>query len=231
MSLAAKALEEPLGPFGADSVVSTSGDPAPEADGEASISREESEKAQRIGLRGGPSSPEATAWIAALLDGVVLPAGKIADRPSSHRAALKALGALMADLLDLQRGRKRGGPAVCGSRGMARRDYPAEELGFGYNIFTSVLQALADGGYVTVVQGLPYWHTFTNERTGAGVISTKGRVTRFQLTRRAVEAAESFGVGLADWERHWGQKAPTAVRVASERLHRQHLPRAGTEQL
>lgn len=178
------------------------------------ISLEDRYSANFMSLRRGPISKEAKAWVQALLDTIVLPAGKISDKPSSHEKALVAIGALMADLMDCQGGRKDGGPPLCGSRGMSRRHYPAAILGFGYDIFVQVVAALKDAGLLVTAIGQPRWTTWSNPQ-GQDVTSTKGLVTRFRLTEAAVEGAEVYGVPVRDWEAHWGQSGATAVPAAS----------------
>lgn len=178
------------------------------------ISLEDRYSANFMSLRRGPISTEAKAWVQALLDTIVLPAGKISDKPSSHEKALVAIGALMADLMDCQGGRKDGGPPLCGSRGMSRRHYPAAILGFGFDIFVQVVAALKDAGLLVTAIGQPRWTTWSNPQ-GQDVTSTKGLVTRFRLTEAAVEGAEVHGVPVRDWEAHWGQSGATAVPAAS----------------
>lgn len=177
------------------------------------ITFEDSEAAVFLALRAQPVSDAARDWVRHLLDALVLPSGKIVDKPSSHFKAFKAIGALMADLLDLQNGRKDGGPALCGSRGMSPKHYPSKDLGFGYDIFVPVVEALKDAGFLIVADGKPRWSTWAGS-DGADVISTKGRVTRFRLTRKAVESATALGVIEGDWESHWRQTATSGAPVA-----------------
>ncbi|OWK31781.1 hypothetical protein SPMU_00990 [Sphingomonas mucosissima] len=121
----------------------------------------------------------------------------------------------MADLLDLQGGRKEGGLPLCGSHGMSPRDFPSQALGFGYDIFCPVVEALSAAGFLTMAQGKPRWSTWTGQG-GADVISTRGRVTRFRLTCRALESAEAHGIAVADWQRHWGRTEPSVPLVPAK---------------
>lgn len=177
------------------------------------ISLEDRYSAVFMSLRRGPISTQAKAWVHALFDTIVLPAGKISDKPSSHEKARVAIGALMADLMDCQGGRKDGGPPLCGSRGMSRRHYPAAILGFGFDIFVQVVAALKDAGLLVTAIGQPRWTTWSNPQ-GQDVTSTKGLVTRFRLTEAAVESAEAHGIPVRDWGAHWGQSGANAIPAA-----------------
>lgn len=177
------------------------------------ISFDESEAAVFLALRAQPVSDAARGWVRHLFDTLLLPTGKIVDKPSSHLKALTAIGALTADLLDLQGGRKDGGPALCGSHGMSPKHFPSKVLGFGYDVFLPVVAALRDAGFLIVAEGKPRWSTWAGA-DGADVISTKGRVTRFRLTRKAVDSATAHGVTGGDWESHWRQKATSGAPVA-----------------
>lgn len=129
-------------------------------------------------LLGGPKSPAAEAAVEALFQEVVRPRmeGK-QQRPSSLKKAWDALGALLSDLCRYRLHMRDG------KHGVAPKDFPAAELGFGRTAFMLVKDALSDAGLIRLKNG---WN-FTGEGFDGAIARYGGSVTIFRLASSLVE--------------------------------------------
>lgn len=121
-------------------------------------------------------------------------------RPSSVRKYQMVLGALLADLIKLDR------KGLCGAHGMAKSDFP-KGRGFGHSVFVTVKDALIRNDLLQQYEGTQQFNNFENLYTGAPVtISSSGWVSRFRLSERALEAmAEVLGPD-GEWNKHWQRR-------------------------
>lgn len=168
------------------------------------------EDARPIALMGGPTSPEATALVDHVLEHHVLPA-RLASLPADKRKTLgpsgllkrrKVVGALLADLLDLQADTRPGRTASVGMHGTSPNDFSVETLGFARSVFMEVSRSMASAGLLRVTKGAPRWQKAFDTYVVRG-----GELTTYRLTDRAVELAEERGVPVGDWPTHWRLKA------------------------
>lgn len=120
----AEGLPKPLGRLdgvGAHRLPETPG----AASGELSKPRpREREEALPMTLTGGPVSAQAKALVETLLVDVIIPSMETAPRPSSVPKLNRALGALLSELFDLQRGHPKKGHILAGAHGMSPGHYP-----------------------------------------------------------------------------------------------------------
>jgi len=162
--------------------------------------------ARLIPLLGGPRSVEAETFVSHLIQERVLP-GLLASMSEGHRKApratsiekmRRATGALLADLFDLWAEGEHGKAVPAGLHGASRGDFSVERLGFGYDIFVAVRDALAGAGLLQVTAGAPRWAPVFDRFTVRG-----GDATTYRLTQEAVDLASSFQVPASAWGTHW----------------------------
>lgn len=174
------------------------------------------EEARPIALLGGPKSLEASAVVDHILVGHILPAppaplrdGKpTAPRPSSHNKMRKAVGALLADLLDLQAEAMPEGQPRAGMHGVSPKDFCFKTLGFGRSIFMNVTAHMESAGLLKVTKGAPRWHPAFGTFIVRG-----GDLTTYRLTSQALALVEDRGVHLADWGTHWRLKGDQSAPI------------------
>lgn len=148
-------------------------------------------------LLGSSKSPAADAFIDGLFDRLIRPrllGGQM--RPTSLEKARRALAALMADLC---RYRPQGRD---GKHGMAPKDFPAQELGFGRTAFLLVSEALVKADAMRFKKG---WN-FTSEGFGGGPVRHGGSVAMFRLAPCMVERLGAL-CGT-DAGKHWAHGRP-----------------------
>jgi hypothetical protein len=172
-------------------------------------------EAYPIALLGSPVSAEAGALVDQLMHQAVLKVADGQQRPTSIEKARRALGALMADLFDLQRGHADDPRPRLAAHGMSPKDIPAKTLGFGHAIFTEVLTALQHAGLLSVTIGQPRWR-----KAFGKVHNFNGQTTTFQATPALIDLATSHGVEVADWPAHWRSTdgRPAATKPTEPRL-------------
>lgn len=190
------------------------------------LSDVERRDAGKMSLRNGPRSSEARQLVQSFMNNAVLPAWPIgsARRPTSIAASERALGALLADLLELEAAGR------AGAYGASPKDFTI--LPFGRDIFIRVRDALEAAGHLTVHKGRQQLHRFTNRLTGqpGPVLTGGGEVSRYRLTAAALELVDGAGVDLADWASHWRRRATVkagklskapllVVRAQAERVY------------
>ena len=161
---------------------------------------QDEKRALLMPLLGGPKSPAAEALVDALLVEVVRPrmAGQ-QHRPSSLNKARNALGALVGDLCRYRAHTRDG------KHGVASKDFPSAELGFGRTAFMLVKEALGDAG---LLKFKPGWN-FTSESFDGGLVRHGGSVTTFRLALPFVERlGELCG---PDASKHWSHGRPKVL--------------------
>jgi len=174
------------------------------------------EDARPIALLGGPKSAQASALVDYILADHILPArlaslpqGKrTVPRPSSHTRMHKAVGALLADLLDLNAEARPDIQPRAGMHGTSPKDFSSGALGFGRSIFMEVVDQMSALGLLKVTRGTPRWLKAFDAFVVRG-----GTLTTYRLTPKALALVEARGVNLADLATHWRLKddrpAPT----------------------
>jgi hypothetical protein len=173
------------------------------------MSPDDYKQAEALSLRCSALSAEARAFTDGLL--MALPW----DKPAYHKASIgkrrKALQALVADLMRLE---ARG---LAGYHGMSPKDFPSAILGFGYDVFTALKDAMVSAGLLVFEPGRPHWISFRSLETGGAgdVAQSSGWAGRFRLTAKAVEEAEAAGVVLNGWADHWSPPAPLQLAAAT----------------
>ncbi len=155
-------------------------------------------EAYPIALLGSPVSAEAGAFVNHLLHCVVLKDEGGQQRPTSIEKAKRALGALMADLFDLQRGRADDPRPRLAAHGMSPKDFLAKKLGFGQPTFTKIVRSLENVGLLSVTIGQPRWRIVFGK-----VRNINGQTTTFQATPALIDLATAHGVEVEDWSAHW----------------------------
>lgn len=158
------------------------------------------EDACSITLTGRAKSLEAQRLVEALVYEVVLPHRSTLGHSKRAGAATLtklqfATEALLTDLTNLRRSTGISAAPLAGAHGMSRDDFPSKRLGFGYDIFRLVVAALENQSLLTREVGFPRWEAAHSEKVGVA--------TCFSLTDRMIELAESHGVRLIEWGRHW----------------------------
>ncbi|MFC3214194.1 hypothetical protein [Novosphingobium panipatense] len=168
-------------------------------------------EAYPIALLGGPVSPAAVALVERLVENIFASE----KRPTSVQKGRQAIGALMADLLDLHRGHSDDRHPWPGAHGMSPKDFPSKTLGFGHGIFLNVITKLEAAGLLTITVGQPRFRKAFGQ-----VHNFNGQVTTFQLTPALVSLAASFGVELNAWKEHWAGAfgSPVAAPADEDRL-------------
>ena len=191
-------------------------DPHPEAPTERDMTTttvntkpRQREAARPIALMGGPRSPEATALVDHFLQHHVLPA-RLASLPSDKHTSLgpsglqkrrKVVGALLADLLDLQADTRPDRTTPAGMHGTSPKDFSVETLGFARLVLLEVSRSMESAGLLRVVKGAPRWQKAFDTYVVRG-----GELTTYRLTDRAVGLAEERGVPVGEWSKHWRLK-------------------------
>lgn len=159
-----------------------------------------------MGLQGGPISTAAKAFVEEL-------ASLIASngRQTTRQKVVAAMGALMADLFDLHRGRDSDPTPIPGGHGMSPSDFSSGKFGFGHSIFKRVTDALRTHGYLELTLGKPKW------RNDFGTWhSWNGQITTFVLTGRAIAEASKRGVDVDKWTDHWTESTAPSSAAAPE---------------
>ena len=159
-----------------------------------------------MALLGGPLSAEATDFVDALMAEVVEPAITTQKRASSQRKRRVAVGALLADLFDLQRNLGDGKPPRVGAHGMSAGSFRQDELGFAYDTFSAALGTLEAAGLVERITGQARWQVHFGKVMNVGGVQTKFRPTRSLIAR-----AEASSVQVDAWQDHWCRVRPGAV--------------------
>ncbi|WP_446690391.1 hypothetical protein [Sphingomonas sp. XXL09] len=122
-------------------------------------------------------------------------------RPASVAKHRVALGALFAGLLRLEAKDRAAG------HGMAPRDFPGAQLGFGRDIFLQQTEALIAAGLLAHTPGWQRLHNFTNYTTGAAETQSGGGMrARFRLTAIGLDRVARAGVELQAWADHWAPR-------------------------
>jgi hypothetical protein len=172
-------------------------------------------EAYPIALLGSPVSAEARALVDYLMSHVVLKSEGDQQRPTSIKKTGRALGALLADLFDLQRGHADDPRPLRAAHGMSPKDFPARTLGFSRPIFATVLHLLRNAGLLSVTIGQPRWR-----KAFGKVHNFNGQTTTFQATPALIDLATSHGVEVADWPAHWRSTdgRPAAANPTEPRL-------------
>ncbi|TCU61271.1 hypothetical protein EDF58_101585 [Novosphingobium sp. PhB57] len=180
------------------------------------FSTEDYAKAAPMTLRCDANSVEAIGFIEGLLDTLSFPDPKKLLKPSTVERRRRALRALMADLMQL------APQGLAGYHGMAPKNFPAKLLGFGYDVFLPVKDALVAAGLLDFAPGRQRLHSFDNRDTGkqGSVVQQGGYQARFRLTKLALEQAQGAGVDLKAWADHWNlpetlQETGTLLQPAS----------------
>lgn len=183
--------------------------------GQPAATARQREEAVPIALLGGPVSAAAHDFVEHVLMDFVLPAQVKPPRPSSVPKLRQALGALLADLFDLQRGKSGDGRIWSGAHGMSPKDFPSKHLGFGRDIFLSLADTLLSAKLMIKTDGWPNWQVSFGRP-----VNIRGAVTRFRLTPAMVERAASFGVHVDAWKEHWRSTdgRPVATRADEPRI-------------
>lgn len=171
-------------------------------------------KPQAILLLGGPRSPAANALIDHLLELYIIPA-RLASLPEDARKPLRptsaaklrtALGALMADLMELHSNVGATERAPAGLHGLSPGDFGAKTLGFGRDIFLAVTAHMKSACLLEETTGKPRWlQAFGNHWVQGGTL------TAYRLAPEALRIAEEYGVTVAKWSEHWrlvGEQRP-----------------------
>lgn len=175
------------------------------------------ERAFPLILLGAPRSPQAIAFVNLLLEHHILPARSAAraegvsraERPSSVAKLTRATGALMADLFDLQSHGSDGRQVPAGLHGASRGSFNQERLGFAYDIFISVRDALRSAGLLLVSTGKPHWHPAFDKFVVRG-----GDATTYRLTDTAISLAASFGISSDDFGAHWRRTGDQPITIS-----------------
>jgi hypothetical protein len=172
-------------------------------------------KAYPIALLGSPVSADAVTLVDYLMDHVVLVGPGGDRRPTSVQRTRRALGALLADLFDLQRGHADDPRPRLAAHGMSPKDFPAKKLGFGRDIFAGLMSSLKAVGLLSVAIGQPRLR-----KAFGKVHNFNGQVTTFQVTPDLIDLATSIGVEVADWKDHWRSTdgKPVAPRPNAPRV-------------
>ncbi|MBN8839031.1 MAG: hypothetical protein J0I25_02370 [Sphingomonadales bacterium] len=110
----------------------------------------------------------------------------------------------MADLLRLE---ARG---VVGYHGTSPKAFPSRVLGFGYDVFQPMKDAMVTAGFLAFAPGRQRLVSFTNVATGAKgpVVQSGGYQARFKLTAKALEEVKAAGISLDAWKDHWSPPEP-----------------------
>jgi len=182
-----------------------------------------------IALQGGPKSSEAIALVEHLLQHVVLGHREGTDHkkaagPATIGKLRRAVGALVADLLNLARLASNSRPAPSGAHGLSPSDFPASLLGFGRDIFRLVIGSFEANGFLDMAVGKPRWGVAFGEVHNLG-----GSATAFALTPRFLEVARDLGVTPDAWRGQWrlserlpappiGQAQLICLRARKERV-------------
>lgn len=168
------------------------------------FSYEEWVKAEPMNLRCGAGSVEAIGLVERLLNELVFPEPLKLLKPSTSEKRRTALRALVADLLKLE---ARG---VVGYHGTSPKDFPSKLLGFGYDVFMPLKDAMIAAGFLDFAPGRQRLGSFTNLATGAKgpVVQSGGYQARFKLTAKALEEVEAAGISLDAWKDHWSPPEP-----------------------
>ena len=165
-----------------------------------------------LNLRSEPRSEQARNLVEGIIEDVILPAWPRdkQQRPASVAKHRVALGALLGGLLRLEADDRAGG------HGMAPRDFPEAQLGFGRSIFLQQRDALVAAGLLAFVPGWQRLHNFTNNETGDPVTRSGGGMrARFRLTASGLKRVELAGVALGAWAEHWSPRRAPVDSTAS----------------
>lgn len=167
-----------------------------------------------MALLGGPVSVAATRFVDRLLAEVVEPAITTQKRASSQHKRRIAVGALLSDLFDIQRGLGDGKQPRVGAHGMSAGSFRQEELGFAYDTFKASLGTLEAAGLVERVAGQARWQVHFGKVMNIGGVQTK-----FRPTANLIARAEASGVHVDAWHDHWCRVRPgTAAPQSSSPL-------------
>jgi len=150
-------------------------------------------------LRNEPKSDEAKALVDTILAGLPLEPA----RPTTVARRRVALGALLADLLRLAE------EGQVGCHGMNRDDFPLKRLGFAYDIFRSLKDAMIEAGLLWFSEGRQRLTTIGPvDGSSSRITNTSGGyVSRFRLTPDALEWIAASGVFPGDWKANWKASA------------------------
>lgn len=167
-----------------------------------------------MALLGGPVSVAATRFVDRLLAEVVEPAITTQKRASSQNKRRIAVGALLADLFDIQRDLGDWKPPRVGAHGMSAGSFRQDELGFAYDTFKASLSTLEAAGLVERVAGQARWQVHFGK-----VMNIGGVQTRFRASARLIALGEASGVHVGAWQDHWCRVRPgTAAPQSSSPL-------------
>ncbi|BDW83720.1 hypothetical protein MACH24_31580 [Erythrobacter sp. Dej080120_24] len=114
----------------------------------------------------------------------------------------------MADLFDLQSVGSDGRQVPAGLHGASKGSFNKERLGFAYDIFINVRDALRAAGLLLVSTGKPRWHPAFDNFLVRG-----GDATTYKLTDTAISLAVSFGISSADWSVHWRRTGEQPIKT------------------
>ena len=116
----------------------------------------------------------------------------------------RAVGALLADLLELQAEYADQRVEVAGAHGTSPKDFSDALHGFGRSIFLKVIDALKAAGFLAVTVGSASW-----QKVFGRWINRGGTVTTYRLTPAMIDLAVSHGVRVDDWRNHWARSSRT----------------------
>lgn len=176
------------------------------------LTLEDRKAAGLLNLRSEPRSEQARNLVEGIMEDVILPAWPHykQQRPASVAKHRVALGALLGGLLRLEADDRAAG------HGMAPRDFPEAQLGFGRSIFLQQRDALVAAGLLAFVPGWQRLHNFTNNETGDPVTRSGGGMrARFRLTASGLKRVELAGVALSAWAEHWSPRRAPVGPTAS----------------
>ena len=173
------------------------------------MSQDDYKAAEGMTLRCNAESVEAIGLTEVMLE--TLPWTTPAYQHATTQKRRTALRALLADLLRLE------AKGLAGYHGMSPKDFPSKLLGFGYDVFIALRDAMDSAGFLTVEPGRARWNSFDNIETGerGDITQHGGRQARFRLTPKALEEVRAAGVTLDAWSAHWSPPAPLQLVTSS----------------
>lgn len=162
----------------------------------------EPERTYLIALRGRPVSPEAVGLVDDILQRVVLSGAAKVVRPTSAVKLGRAIGALLADLFELQAEHAQQHMAIAGAHGTSPKDFSDTKQGFGRSIFLQAISSLEAAGLLEITLGTASW-----QKAFGKWINRGGTVTTYRLTPALIDLALSHGVPVNDWRHHWSRSS------------------------
>lgn len=186
----------------------------------AGATRRKRRTASQIALLGGPKSAEASLLVDHILQDHVQPrwlaslakeGAKQPPRPTSVQRMRRVVGALLADLLDLEAHVKPGAEVPAGLRGVSPKDFNLKAQGFARSIFLEGTYHMVAAGLLKVTKGAPKWQPVFDEFASSTMVTSPtspgtraAGITRCPGgTATRVEVPNGAGQSLRSTVREW----------------------------